>query len=690
MDYKVDFTANGVTRITDANGKVIGSFEQTSKTVVQTDKSLAAYNAQSMKAAKNASSLSGALEIANANMEHANGLYGKAMAGAMSLAGAYKGLTGGVAAFGLVLKKLPKLLNPYIHVIEVLVEKLFDLFNWFIDKPDQIEEESKKVDEAAKRLADSVKELSNALRAGNMMVTVEEAGYQIAQQKAIQEFYDKTAAAQKDIAEVQKQIAQKQIEIDQAREKASKTQAYISARARAEITGMREDYDKAYKIMFAATEKLEEELYILRQQLEDDRKVVKAFNDEVAQSKLEQFANALAHAKSVWLKYQDIWSDKNKEKNKKKLGIDKDLAYLEELEKKWLQKLKQDQKHSHEELARIAIEEEKEAARKRIKNAENLQKALYLIEGRGAIEIKMAREKDEEEERKRIEAMERRIAAMSKKANKLLEQITPKKNKYGEGEEAQKVSQEFGADMKRLEDEKERVREMLAEMAKMPTEERARVWEQEKALAEQELRLTGDIFGRKIKYEQDYEKALKKDNAARIKREWDFSDASKAAIKANIQGLNSWQEAINLFDKDCTAVQVLQMTASAIQAGADAVNFNAEALAAFSLGDIGRGIGLEAAAAGKVAAVAAYIKGLADLGANSGKAQEPELSRGGSRSTGTTYGALTGVTEEHQTIDINLLYSWTDSQIANALIRGMNATAKTSGSARIDKRIIQG
>lgn len=688
MDYKVDFTANGVTNITNANGKVIGSFEQASKTVVKTDKSLAAYNAQSMKAAKNANSLGGAIEIMSSNMEHANGLYGKATAGAMSLAGAYKGLTGGVAAFGLVLKKLPKLLNPYIHVIEVMLEKLVELFNWFIDKPDEIEEESKKVEAAAKRLADSVRQLSDALRAGKGLVTVEEAEQQIAQQKAVQQWYDKVASAQKDIGEVTKEIAQKEIELNKAREDAYKSQSYLAARARADVTKTKEDYEKAYNIMYAATGKLEKELYILKNRLEEDRRVVKDFNDEVNKNKLDQFTNALGRLKEIWSKYQDMWSDKDKGK-KKKLGIDKDSAYLEELEKKWLQTLKQYQKHSHEELARIAIEEEKEVARKRLKNAEDLQKALYRIEGRGAIEIEMAREQDEKEEQKRIEAMERRIEAMTKKSNKLLEQLNPK-DKGNEGEEAQKVSHAYGEDVKRMEEELGRVREMLVEMAKMPTEERARVWEQEKALAEQELKITGDVFYRKMKYERDYAIARKKDNAQRIKEEWDFSDATKAAIKANIQGLNSWQEALNLFDKGCTAVQVLQMTASGIQAGADAVSLNAEALAAFSIGDIGRGIGLEAAATGKIAAVAAYIKGLAELGQNSGKVQEPNTSKSGGSSIGTTYGALTGATEEHQTIDINLLYSWTDSQIANALIRGMNATAKTSGSARIDKRIIQG
>ena len=687
MATNLNFTlrTSGAQQVSGAVNSVNATIEQVDVAAKKTTTSLAGMNKEAMKLGKGASNLGDAWDAVSSQFNAADGMWGKLMAGASAANGSFKALTGGVTQFGIVLKKLPRLLGPYIGFIMGIVaavEKLWDK----LQNPPELTRTQKILDETK----DAVDRLTQSILKGNMAVSAGEALYNQAAEDAKTQWAKDYAQAAMMVKKLRVERAKAEADLREKMDAFKQTYQYEQLMYLAKTEG----YLKVVPDLIRATEletgKEAKALEEINKLLADNITKLDKFNVEAAAGGVKQRMQMLTTGPEK--KIKPVKPPKPPKPPKIDTSeMDRELAYLAELEKRWLHQLRDDQKHTHEELARIAVEEEKEAARKRIKNAENLQKALYLIEGRGAIEIKMAREKDEEEERKRIEAMEKRIADMEKKAEKVIgRQETFGVNKYEkEGEEAIRVFDRFSKEIDTIEREMERVREMREQIAKMPQEERERLFETEKELAEKEMRLTSDIYTRKVKFQTDFARARKKDNATRIKQEWDFSEATKAAIKANIQGIQSWQEAINLLDKDCVAVQVMQMTASGIQAGADAVMLNAEAMGAFAMGDIARGIGLEAAAAGKVAAVAAYIKGLTELGAG-GKVSEPDTSKGTTSTPGTTYGALTGATEEHQTIDINLLYSWTDSQIANALIRGMNATAKTSGSARIDKRIIQG
>ena len=93
------------------------------------------------------------------------------------------------------------------------------------------------------------------------------------------------------------------------------------------------------------------------------------------------------------------------------------------------------------------------------------------------------------------------------------------------------------------------------------------------------------------------------------------------------------------------------------------------------------------AAAGKVAAVIAYAKGLMELGSSSGGVEEPNLNTGRT-STQSNVSSLAGSSNEHQTIDINMMYSWGDSKIAQALIMGLNSTANNPGQAKLNPQLI--
>lgn len=164
---------------------------------------------------------------------------------------------------------------------------------------------------------------------------------------------------------------------------------------------------------------------------------------------------------------------------------------------------------------------------------------------------------------------------------------------------------------------------------------------------------------------------------ALTKAQREAADAAAGGFAEMASGLEAW-------GIQSTAIQKMQMIASGIQAGADAIDYGAKGLAFFASGNPIAGAGMMAAAAGKTAAAAAYAAGVADLGGSA-----PRTASAPSSASAYSSASLTGsAPKESNEITVNFAFEGSDSQIASALIRGLNATTGSLGRQRLKKSVI--
>ena len=348
--------------------------------------------------------------------------------------------------------------------------------------------------------------------------------------------------------------------------------------------------------------------------------------------------------------------------------------------------------HTALEVTNRDIARRKKEVSEKIKDAKLLQEALNIIEMTGILERQKATEQDNKKRAEQMKALGDKIAAAQ-----ALRPVTG-----GESEES-KLQESFKRERDVIKQSIEQTRSALEEIEKLSEEEQIAFIDRKKDLlsqiaalneesARKELALMRDVNAARKKAQEENHKAYLK----QIKDAVALSDANKAAMNSTIDGMNVIAQAMEQWGAGAGAVQAVEMTASGLKASADAIDYAAEAAAAYANLDIVRGAALTAASIAKGASAAAYAKGLVELGKNGFNAPSgADLSaaasaQGGSSQTASTT-ALTGsqgAGNQHQTIDVNLLYSGGGPELANALIKGLNASANNSGMSRINASLI--
>lgn len=348
--------------------------------------------------------------------------------------------------------------------------------------------------------------------------------------------------------------------------------------------------------------------------------------------------------------------------------------------------------HTALEVTNRDIDRRKKEVSEKIKDAKLLQEALNVIEMTGILERQKATEQDNKKRAEQMKALGDKIAAAQ-----ALRPVTG-----GESEES-KLQESFKRERDVIKQSIEQTRSALEEIEKLSEEEQIAFIDRKKDLlsqiaalneesARKELSLMRDVNAARKKAQEENHKAYLK----QIKDAVALSDANKAAMNSTIDGMNVIAQAMEQWGAGAGAVQAVEMTASGLKASADAIDYAAEAAAAYANLDIVRGAALTAASIAKGASAAAYAKGLIELGKNGfnapsgGELGAVATAQGGATQSAST-AALTGSqggSSQHQTIDVNLLYSGGGPELANALIKGLNASANNSGMSRINASLI--
>lgn len=166
-----------------------------------------------------------------------------------------------------------------------------------------------------------------------------------------------------------------------------------------------------------------------------------------------------------------------------------------------------------------------------------------------------------------------------------------------------------------------------------------------------------------------------------------LTKSQKQMVSAVSTGFGAMAEGIEAWGAGAAVVQKAQMFASGLQAGADAIDYAAQAAAFYAVGNIPAAVGMTAAAAGKTASAAAYAAGLADLGGSS--LPTTGSSAAAAAAAGSPVSTMTGASpQQSNEITVNFAFEGSDSQIASALIRGLNATTGSLGRQRLKKSVI--
>lgn len=197
--------------------------------------------------------------------------------------------------------------------------------------------------------------------------------------------------------------------------------------------------------------------------------------------------------------------------------------------------------------------------------------------------------------------------------------------------------------------------------------------------------------------------SVAKEAAAKKKADDAVKAKRLADQQAVIAGYSALTEAATAWGAQSGIVQAMQMAASAIQAGCDSANYASDALGAYAAGNFIQAAGYTAASVAKAAAAAGYTKGLAQMGASGYDTGSASSAVGGAVSSGSTTSSaspatpssttLTGRQAQQEEREIKITIGFdrgrlADSSIADALVRGLNASAERRGAAKLSRRVL--
>lgn len=174
-----------------------------------------------------------------------------------------------------------------------------------------------------------------------------------------------------------------------------------------------------------------------------------------------------------------------------------------------------------------------------------------------------------------------------------------------------------------------------------------------------------------------------------------LSDANKAGLDASLEGLAALESALKEAGVGATVVEAALMLARGIKAGADAADFAAESIAAFSVGNVFTGAGMAAAAAAKGISSAAYFKGLSDIGGGGGgggsgpTAAPPSSVSGGVATAAPTTSGFGDSERSTQAVTVNVNFTGPASGLGRYLVSEINSSTQRRGSNRLNPTAVR-
>ena len=584
-------------------------------------------------------------KVNGAMMVAAQGL-GAATSGVRAMSGAVSGLMG--------------VMGPWIALINAVVSAAHFLWDYFHEE----------VQPTAEAQVETVKSLAEAyLQLG------EAADWEAARQKiAAEEAQKATIQAADD--------AQKQLRLAEKRVAAAKAAASATA---ADAEGAKLRYGLASDEAIAAMnlrDEAQKKLAIAEKELAKRRESFELAKAEIEEMRAERAIEKAQEAAAEKAVADAAQAEKDREARQRQAAqaaIARRQAEIAAVDALWRQADEARwaaEKHADEENLARQVEQKTQAAEAQIKDARRLAEAI------DAIDTWAQAQRD----KRNAEAAEKRAAETEKwlaDAKKRAEAQTAPQ--FDDAEEA-KIA--------------EQIAKTRDEIAALNAD-----WDRFQALSSAELDQYGEQYLATmdaIEAAEQKEANLREQLAARrkqIAKETLFTETKNAiaiskenqeAIDAQIKGYSQLAEGLETAGVSMNVMRAAQMTAAGLQATSDAINYTAEAAANFAIGNVGTGLGLTAAAAGKTAAAVKYARSLVELGFSAF-----DTSGGGSSAASTqaapSTSALTGQSSEIKTTDINVTMSFAGQagRIGRYLIEEINAEARTAGGARVNSQVLR-
>lgn len=419
-----------------------------------------------------------------------------------------------------------------------------------------------------------------------------------------------------------------------------------------------EQYIEDQKRAKEQAEELEQQEFVRNRQIEAQREAEEKYFKEIEEKK-EKAKKAQAQYEAdlnAFSQYQKSLIDKTFEATNKSAldALDRQVAY---------------------EIAK---------ATDTIKNEELRQDAINAIQQKAALD-RIALTKKEQEEKEAI-----------------LAKTVKRERRINEDEDVESFAKEIDRVDQETQKKLDELKNRRLDLIKVLGEEEAKASQEWQILEENEtVILANKVF--------QYEKAQQKLTDAQKKR----AEESKKILGKDRKEWEEWYKKVEFADKivgnsitslsrimemagvSSQKVQIVEMTASMIQAGSDALKDTARAIEAFAAGDFVRGAGFASAAIAQGTAAASYAKGIADLGGSSNESvntSEAIAEATQAQSFSSSYSDLLSSGNSNQSnasgdITINLDFSSMGS-FGAAIVEAINAETINPSPLKINRRMV--
>lgn len=349
-----------------------------------------------------------------------------------------------------------------------------------------------------------------------------------------------------------------------------------------------------------------------------------------------------------------------------------EMAALESLRRTTNEAIWAADEHTAAETMARQVEQQKRLVDDQIKNAERRAEAYRLIDEKAAADerkrlAEQQKQRDQEQDKWLADAAKRAAAETAPKGDSQLEAIQQRLTAL-QSDQARFLAMS--------EDE-------LAQYSDQYSATQAAIVAAEEAKNER----LQQIHEEEIRRINEEDKRIRQATYDRIKANVDLSKSTREAMEAQIKGAQSVAEGLDALGVGANAVTAAQMTASGIQAVCDAMDYTAQSVASFAIGNVGTGMGMAAAATGKWAAAAAYAKGLIELGFS---AFDSGGGGGAQQTPQPTTSSITGQQASEPTdINVTMMFSGQAGRLGRYLVEEINAEARTSGGARLNAGVVR-
>lgn len=422
----------------------------------------------------------------------------------------------------------------------------------------------------------------------------------------------------------------------------------------------------------AAAERVGAQLAALAEGARQARLKVEAEVAEEEEQRREARKSAVAAARAQLQRDQDALAKIREE------GVEAEWAAVE---------------HTEIEQIQHDAERRRKAAEATIKNAKVLASALEAIAEQEAAAVSRA---TEQEAQARAQAVQ--------DAADMAQRAIAGAASYRWDSGATEAGQEQAALERTLDEiqkQTDALEEARAALLAAPAEAADETLAQLQAITEQELALDEQLRQAQLAGQAKIAAARERDAWARkkadedaIRRQYDLTDAQKAALAEQIKGVQMFAEAGQQLFGNAGVFQAAEMLASGIQSGADAAQYAAKSIAAYASGNIAAGTGYAAAAVASTAAAAKYAAGLAELGARGFQVESAPAETSGASSAGAAAASSRSLTGEAETpqaqeLTVNLTFQGEAANVGRYLIDKINGEAYTKGGAKIDTAVMR-